>query len=193
MDFITELPKSRGNEVIWVVVDRFSRYSHFIALSHPITAKSLSLEFFEQVYKLHGLPETIVSARDSLFLREFWQNLFKLSGTRLHLSTYHPQTYGSGSTERVNQCVEQYLRSMTSEVPRNWSAWLAATEWWYNTTFHTALNATPYQVVYGTKPRHLAWQGRAQTNIHSLGTMMEEKQLQWSRLKELLECAQTKM
>lgn len=72
MDFITGLPKSRGNEVIWVIVDRFSRYSHFIALPHPITAKSLSLEFFEQFYKLHGLPETIVSDRDSIFLSEFW-------------------------------------------------------------------------------------------------------------------------
>lgn len=192
MDFITGLPKSRGKEVIWVVVDRFSRYSHFIALPHPITAKSLSLEFFEQIYKLHGLPETIVSDRDSLFLSEFWQNLFKLSGTRLNLSTsYHPQS--DGSTERVNQCVEQYLRSMTSEVPKNWSNWLAAAEWWYNTTFHTALKATPYQIVYGTKPRHLAWQERTHTNIHSLETMLAEKQSQWTRLKELLECAQAKM
>lgn len=102
MDFITGLPKSKGNELIWVVVDRFGRYSHFFALPHPISAKSLAQMFFEQVYKLHGLPETIVSDRDSIFLSEFWQKLFKLSGTRLHFSTaYHPQS--DGSTERVNQ------------------------------------------------------------------------------------------
>lgn len=192
MDFITGLPKSRGNEVIWVIVDRFSRYSHFLALPHPITAKSLSLVFFEHCYKLHGLPESIVSDRDSLFLSEFWQNLFKLSGTRLNMSTaYHPQS--DGSTERVNQCLEQYLRNMTSEVPKNWSSWLAAAEWWYNTTFHTALNTTPYQIVYGTKPRHLVWQERVHTNIHSLETMIQEKQQQWNRLRELLEAAQVKM
>ncbi|KAL8101446.1 hypothetical protein AgCh_033370 [Apium graveolens] len=166
MDFITGLPKSKGNEVIWVIVDRFSR--------------------------LHDLPESIVSDKDSLFLSEFWQNLFKLSGTRLNMSTtYHPQS--DGNTERVNQCLEQYLRNMTSEAPKNWSSWLAAAEWWYNTTFHTALKATPYQIVYGIKPRHLVWQDRTQTNIHSLETLMQEKQQQWNRLKELLEAAQLKM
>lgn len=149
MDFITGLPKSKGSEVIWVIVDRFSRYGHFLALSHPITAKGLAMVFFEQIYRLHGMPESIVSDRDSLFLSEFWQALFKLSGTRLHLSTaYHPQS--DGSTERVNQCLEQYLRSMTSQNPKNWSTWLGPAEWWYNTTFHTTLNTTPYQVVYGT-------------------------------------------
>lgn len=192
MDFITGLPKSKGFEVIWVLVDRFSRYGHFLPLSHPISAKGLASVFFEQIYRLHGLPETIVSDRDSLFLSEFWQSLFKLSGTRLHMSTaYHPQS--DGSTERVNQCLEQYLRSMTSETPKNWAMWLPSAEWWYNTTFHTTLQATPYQIVYGTKPRHLPWQSRAHTNLHSLEEFLVAKQMQWERLKELLAVAQVKM
>lgn len=104
MDFITGLPKSKGFEVIWVVVDRFSRYAHFIALTHPISAKGLAQIFFEQI-KLHGIPETIVSDRDSLFLNEFWQTLFKISGTKLCMSSaYHPQS--NGCTQRVNQCLE---------------------------------------------------------------------------------------
>lgn len=74
MDFITGLPKSQGNEIIWVVIDRFNRYSHFLALQHPLTTKGLAVAFFEQIYKLHGLPDFIVSDRDSLFLSEFWQN-----------------------------------------------------------------------------------------------------------------------
>lgn len=192
MDFITGLPKSRGFEVIWVIVDRFSRYAHFLALSHPISAKGLAQIFFEQVYRLHGLPESIVSDRDSLFLSEFWQTLFKISGTRLNMSSaYHPQS--DGSTERVNQCVEQYLRSMTCHNPKNWANWLAAAEWWYNTTFHTTLNSTPYMVVYGTKPRHIAWQTRNHSNIGTLESLLEDKQRQWMELKELLEAAQVRM
>lgn len=129
MDFITGLPKSKGFEVIWVIIDRFSRYGHFLALSHPITAKGLAHIFFENIYKLHGLPESIFSDRDSLFLGEFWQTLFKISGTRLNMSSsYHPQS--DGSTERVNQCLEQYLRSMTCQNPKNWVSWLTAAEWW---------------------------------------------------------------
>lgn len=91
MGFITGLLKSLGFEVIWVVVDRFSRYAHFLALQHHISIKTLAQTFFDHIYKLHGLLESIVSDRDSLFLNEFWQNLFKISGTRLCMSkTYHP-------------------------------------------------------------------------------------------------------
>lgn len=192
MDFITGLPKSQGYEVIWVVVDRFSRYAHFVGLQHPISAKSLAMSFFDQIYRLHGLPESIVSDRESLFLSEFWQTLFKIAGTRLCMSTaYHPQS--DGCTERVNQCLEQYLRSMTSQVPKKWASWLTAAEWWYNTTFHTTLDSTPYQIVYGVQPRHLPWLHRNHTNISSLETMLAERQQQWSVLREVLESAQSRM
>lgn len=167
MDFITGLPKSKGREVIWVVIDRFSRYGHFLALSHPILAKSLSQVFFDHVFRLHGLPESIVSDKDILFLSEFWQTLFKISGTRFNLNTAYPP-HSDGSTERVNQCLEQYLRSMTHQNPENWASWLATAEWWYNTTFNTALEATPFQVVYGVNPRHLAWNTRTHTNLQCL-------------------------
>lgn len=175
-------------------MDRFSRYGHFLALSHPISisAKGLAMIFFEQIHRLHRMPDSIVSDKDSLFVSEFRQNLFKLSSTRLHLSTaYHPQS--DGSTERVNQCLEQYLRAMTSQNPENWAAWLALVEWWYNTTFHTAVNTTPYQVVYGTKPKHLAWQDKAHTNLHSLEDFMDAKKLQWDSLRVILEAAQARM
>lgn len=192
MDFITGLPKSKGFEVIWVVIDRFSRYGHFVALSHPISAKSLAQVFFEQIYRLHGLPSTIVSDRDSIFLSEFWQTLFKIAGTRLNMSSaYHPQS--DGSTERVNQCLEQYLRSMTNHNPKNWSSWLPAAEWWYNTTYHSTLNSTPFQVVYGVKPKHLAWASRGHTNLQGLEDLLTDREQQWSLLKDLLEAAQARM
>lgn len=101
MDFISGLPNSRGFEIIWVISDRFSRYSHFIALKYPISAKSLAQSFFENIFKLHGLPSSITSDRDPLFLSEFWQTLSRLVGTKLHMSTsYHPQS--DGCTERIN-------------------------------------------------------------------------------------------
>jgi hypothetical protein len=71
MDFIEQLPKSQGRSVIMVVVDRLSKYSHFIALSHPYTASSVATAFMDNVYKLHGLLATIVSDRDRVFLSLF--------------------------------------------------------------------------------------------------------------------------
>lgn len=91
MDFISGLPNSKGNDIIWVITDRYSRYTHFLPFSQPVTAKGLALIFFDNIFKLHGIPNSIVSDRDPLFLSDFWQTLFKISRTRLHTSTsYRP-------------------------------------------------------------------------------------------------------
>lgn len=82
---------------------------------------------------------------------------------------------------------------MSSQTPKSWVNWLPAAEWWYNTTFHTTLNTTPYQVVYGTEPRHLAGQLRSHSNIATSENLLQEKQHQWSVLKEILEAAQIRM
>jgi hypothetical protein len=91
MDFIEGLPCSGSAECILVVVDKFTRYAHFIPLSHPYTAQSVAATFMSVVYKLHGLPASIISDRDPVFTSKFWQGLFKLSGTSLKLSSSnHP-------------------------------------------------------------------------------------------------------
>lgn len=100
--------------------------------------------FLKEIYQLHGLPKSIVTERDSVFTSHFWQQLFKSMGTRLTMSTsYHPQI------ERLNRCLETYLRAMVSPQPKQWSKWLPLAEWWYNTNHHNALKVTPFEALYG--------------------------------------------
>jgi hypothetical protein len=107
--------------------------------------------FMDQVFKLHGMPHSIVSDRDPTFTSNFWQELFKIQGTELHLSiAYHTQI--DGQTEVVNKCLETYLRCFSSEKKNQWAQWLPLTEWWYNTSYHTTTRMTPFEVVYGHKP-----------------------------------------
>ena len=138
MDFIEQLPVSHGFDTILVVVDRLTKFSHFIRLTHPFSAQQIAQVFLDQVYRLHGLPESVIFDRDRIFVSKFWQELFHLLGVGLHYSSsYHPQS--DGQSERVNQCLENYLRCMCSEHPSHWSNWLPTAELWYNTNFHTSL------------------------------------------------------
>nr|ADB85290.1 putative retrotransposon protein [Phyllostachys edulis] len=151
MDFIEGLPKSEDKEVILVVVDRFTKYSHFIALSHPFTVQHVVKVFVDNVFKHHGLPSVIITNRDMVFTSHLWQDLFKTLGVKLRLSTsYHPET--DGQTKRVNQCLEGYLRCMVFANPKKWCSWLSTAEWWYDTSFHTSLKMTPFQALYGFPP-----------------------------------------
>jgi len=151
LDFIEGLPKSRGADTILVVVDRLSKYAHFLTLAHPFTAAAVAQVYFDNIFKLHGVPKTIVSDRDKVFLSQFWQEFFRLQHVSLHMSTaYHPQS--DGQSEVVNRGLEGYLRCMTGERPHEWKLWLPLAEWWYNSNWHTSIGITPYEVVYGQPP-----------------------------------------
>lgn len=176
MDFVEGLTKSAGKDVILVVIDRFTKYGYFIALSHPYTAESVAKIFLDTIYKLHGPPISIVSDRDKVFTSSFWRELFRLIGTQLTLSSsYHPQT--DGQTKRLNQCLENYLRCMASSTPKQWCKWLPLAEYWYNTNYHTSLKATPFQALYGYPPPHHSLGSYLDTPNSEVADFLEERQV----------------
>jgi hypothetical protein len=151
MDFIMGLPKVAGKLVILTVVDRFSKYAHFIFLGHPYTVASVARAFFVDIVRLHGFPSSIVSDRDLVFIGNVWRDLVGLAGVKLRMSTtFHLQT--DGQSKVVNKVIAMYLCCVTGDRPRSWVDWLSWAEYCYNTSFHTALRATPFEVVYGRPP-----------------------------------------
>jgi hypothetical protein len=123
LDFVEGLPMSHGYNCILIVVDLFSKFSHFIAVKHPFTALSIAKLFMTNVYRLHGLPTALVSNHDKIFTSTLWRELFRLAGVSLRLSSaYHPQS--DGQTERVNQCMETFLRCFANAAPAKWFDYL---------------------------------------------------------------------
>jgi hypothetical protein len=148
LDFVEGLPKSHGKDVILVVVDRLTNYAHFLAKSHPYSVHKVAQLFIDNIFKLHGMPTIMVSDTDRIFTIKLWQEVFATLNVDLHFSTaYHPES--DGQTERVNQqCLEQYLRSMSFKAPKKWIEWLSTAEWWYNSSYHSTIKTSPFEALY---------------------------------------------
>ena len=154
MDFVEGLPKSKGKSVILVVVDKMTKYDHFLPLAHLYTAETVAQLFFEQIFRLHGMPQSIVCDRDPIFTSHFWTELFHLQGTSFNFSsTNHPQT--NGQTEVVNRTLEMYLRCLTGAKPKDWVRWVPCVEYCYNTSWHSTTKTTPFEAIYGRPPPNL--------------------------------------
>ena len=123
MDFIEGLPKAGGMNVIMVVIDSVSKYSYFITLKHPFTAKRVAEVFIDRIISKHGIPKSIISDRDKIFISNFWKELFTTMDTVLKRSmAFHPQT--NGQIERVNQYSETDLRCFCNEQPHKWDKFI---------------------------------------------------------------------
>ena len=156
-----------------------SKYYHFIPLKHHFTAKTVVETFIMEVVKLHGFPITMVSSRDKIFLQ----------GTSLQKSTaYHPHT--DDQTEVVNMCLESHLRCFAGRRPSSWIQWLPWAEYWYNTSYHTSTNTTPFLTVYGREPPSLIRYGETPTLnasveelLKDMDNILEELKRTWNTLK----------
>lgn len=189
LDFIEGLPKSGGYNAILVVVDKFCKYAHFVPLRHPLTALDIAKTFMHEIYRLHGMPLGIISDRDRIFTSQVWQELFRLCRTELRMSSsYHPQP--DGQTERVNQCLETYLHCSVHSCPGNWSKWVSLAEYWYNTSFHSALGRTPFEVIYGHLPREFGIDQVDSSTVPDLAAWFQEREILLDHLQQQLKRAQ---
>jgi len=152
IDFITKLPVVAGKDVILVVCNRLSKMTHFMATMEGISAEGLARLFQDNVWKLHGLPESVVSNRGPQFAAELMKELNRMLGIKTKLSTaFHPQT--DGQTEQMNQELEQYLWLFIEHRQKDWPEWLAAAEFAVNNKVHIATKVSPFMANYGKELR----------------------------------------
>ena len=130
-DFITKLSLAQGYNSILVVVDWLTKMVHFIPTTEKTSAEGLARLFRDNVWKLHGLPESIISDRGSQFVAGLMRELNRMLEIESKLlMAFHPQT--DGQTERVNQELEQYLRMFINHRQEQWPECLGTAEFAYN-------------------------------------------------------------
>jgi len=171
-DFITKLPLAQGYNAILVVCDHFSKIAHFIATTKKTSVEGLAKLFWDHIWKLHGLPESIISDRGVQFAVGMMKKLNNLLGIQTKLSTaYHPQT--DGQIERINQELEQYLRVFIDHRQEQWPDWLGTAEFAYNNKIHTATKTSPFKANYGQDPR-MGFEGRRKGKYEVVGKFVEK-------------------
>ncbi|GKC19321.1 putative reverse transcriptase domain-containing protein [Tanacetum coccineum] len=153
MDFIVKLPRtSSAHDAIWVIVDRLTKSTHFLAVREDFKMEKLARLYINEIVESHGVPMSIISNRDSHFTSRFLQSLQKALGMQLDLSTaYHPET--NGQSERTIQTLEDMLRACAIDFGGNWDTNLPLVEFSYNNSYHTSVKCASFEALYGRKCR----------------------------------------
>jgi len=157
-NFIVKLLLAQGYDTILVVCNRLTKMVHFIPTTEKTAAVGLARLFRDNVWKLHGLPESIISDRGAQFAAGMMRELNERLEIRTKLSTaYHPQM--DKQTEQINQELEQYLRMFVDHRQEQWPEWLGTAEFIYNNKKYTATQVSPFEANYGLSPR-MRFEGR---------------------------------
>jgi len=152
VDFITKLPLAQEYDAILVVVDWLTKMVHFIPTTEKTMAEGLAKLFRDNMWKLYGLPKSIISDRGPQFTAELMRELNQMLGIESKmLMAFHPQT--DGQMERVNQELEQYLRMFIDHRQEQWPDWLRMAEFAYNNKVHSSTKTLPFKANYGQDPR----------------------------------------
>jgi hypothetical protein len=135
MDFIIGLPMTKNQkDMIWVIVDRLTKSTHFLAVNQKDNCEKLAKIYVNEIVSKHGVPKIIVCDRGSVFTLAFQKHLQTSLGSQLDFSTvYHPQT--RGQTERTNQILEDMLRACVLDFGRDWNEHLPLAEFLYNNSY----------------------------------------------------------
>ena len=155
---ISTLPRSqKENNAVWVIVDHLTKSAHFIPFRLGQSTELLAEKYMQEVVRLHGVPVSIVSDRDTRFMSHFWRRLQESLGTRLKFSTaYHPQT--DGQSERTIQILEDMLRACMLDFKGSWEDHLHLAEFAYNNSYQASIKMAPFEALYGRKCRSpLCW------------------------------------
>ena len=148
MDFVTNLPKTqKGNDAIWIIVDRLTKSAHFIPIRWGCSLDHLAKRYVNEIVRLHGISISIVSDRDPRFTSRFWKSFQDALCTRLNFSTtFHPQT--DGQSDRTIQTLECMLRACVIEFKGSWDEYIALMEFAYNNKFHSSIGMAAYEALY---------------------------------------------
>ena len=154
MDFIGPFPEVNGFNYLWVIICRLTSMVHLIPTHTTITAKELSWKYLREIVRLHGLPSSIVSDRDSKFTSKWWRELHRLIGTKLTMSTsFHPQT--DGQTERANRNIGQILRTAVRPDQKDWIEKIDMVEFAINSSVSKSTGYAPFELNNGYMPQML--------------------------------------
>ena len=151
MDFIMDLPESNGYNAILTIVDKLTKYAHFIPCKTSINKVETAQLFHDNIWIHYGLPRQVITDRDSRWTSTFWGHLTSLLGITRSLTTaYHPQA--DGQSEIMNQVLEIALRSYVAPSKDNWDSLLSGFTFTYNTSVYTSTGFTPAYLLRGFQP-----------------------------------------